>query len=183
MSMPVDLRAWPWNELAIVLQLAYTVLLSGLIGWERERHRRPAGLRTHILVALSATMITAMGELFVRGYVGMDDVVSVDPSRMVHGLLTGIGFIGAGTIFHARRGDTVLGVTTAASLFAVTVLGIAVGLGFYVLAAAAALIIFSVLRILRGVERSLAQLGNGGGGDERKERAAPAGRGARRKLR
>ncbi|HWN68624.1 MAG TPA: MgtC/SapB family protein [Haliangium sp.] len=155
--MAAQLRDWPWNELAIALQLGYALVLSALIGWERERHRRPAGLRTHILVAVSATMVTAIGEQLVARYAHLDDGVTTDPSRVVHGLLTGIGFIGAGTIFQTRRGDTVLGVTTAASLFAVTVLGIAIGLGFYVLAAVAALIIFGVLRILGPLEHSLAK--------------------------
>jgi putative Mg2+ transporter-C (MgtC) family protein len=151
------MRDWPWNELVIVLQLGYALALSALIGWEREKHRRPAGLRTHMLVAVSATMITAIGEQLIARYAHLDDGVTADPSRVVHGLLTGIGFIGAGTIFQTRRGDTVLGVTTAASLFAVTVLGIAVGLGFYVLAAAGALIIFVVLRVLAPLERSLSK--------------------------
>jgi putative Mg2+ transporter-C (MgtC) family protein len=149
------MRDWPWNELVIVLQLGYSLALSALIGWEREKHRRPAGLRTHILVAVSATMITAIGEQFIARHAHLGDGVTADPGRVVHGLLTGIGFIGAGTIFQTRRGDMVLGVTTAASLFAVTVLGIAVGLGFYVLAAAGALIIFVVLRVLAPLERSL----------------------------
>jgi putative Mg2+ transporter-C (MgtC) family protein len=154
---------WPWNELVIVLQIGYALVLSALIGWERERHRRPAGLRTHILVAVSATMITAIGEQLIARYAHLDEGVTADPGRLVHGLLTGIGFIGAGTIFQTARGDTVLGVTTAASLFAVTVLGIAVGLGFHVLAAAAALIIFGVLRVLGPLERSLAKDGDKGG--------------------
>lgn len=144
--MAGQMREWPWNELVIVLQVGYALLLSGLIGWERERHRRPAGLRTHMLVAVSATMITAIGELLIARH--LDHGVAADPGRVVHGLLTGIGFIGAGTIFQTRRSDTVLGVTTAASLFAVTVMGIAIGLGFYVLAAAAAGVIFCVLQLL-----------------------------------
>jgi putative Mg2+ transporter-C (MgtC) family protein len=90
----------------------------------------------------------------------------VDPARVLHGLLTGIGFIGAGTIFQTRRSDSVLGVTTAASLFAVTILGIAIGLGFYLLAAATALIIFGVLRVLGPLEHPQdegGESGNGGG--------------------
>jgi putative Mg2+ transporter-C (MgtC) family protein len=148
--MPEQLRDWPWNELVIVLQLGYALLLSALIGWERERHRRPAGLRTHMLVAVSATMITAIGEQLIARH--LEHGTAADPGRVVHGLLTGIGFIGAGTIFQTRRSNTVLGVTTAASLFAVTIMGIAIGLGFYVLAAASALIIFCVLRLLGPLE-------------------------------
>lgn len=147
------MREWPWNELVILLQVGYALVLSAFIGWERERHRRPAGLRTHILVATSATMITAIGEQLIARYTGVEEAnVNADPGRVIHGLLTGIGFIGAGTIFQTRRGDTVLGVTTAASLFAVTILGITIGLGYYLLAAATAVIIFGVLQLLGRVD-------------------------------
>lgn len=153
--MAIDVPDWPWNELEIVPKLGLTLLLAAGIGWERERKSRPAGLRTHLLVALSVTLVTAMGEVLVARYAGAGDGVSVDPTRVVHGLLTGIGFIGAGTIFVMRDQNTVRGLTTAASVFAVTAIGIAVGLGLYLLATAAAICVFAILQVLGRIERAI----------------------------
>jgi putative Mg2+ transporter-C (MgtC) family protein len=114
----------------IVFRLLLIMLLSGLIGIEREYHGKPAGLRTNVVVGLAATLMTLSS---IRGMELFADVNGFDPTRVVSTIVTGIGFIGAGAILRKSPGggDGVIGLTTAATLWLVTGLGIAVGMGFY----------------------------------------------------
>ena len=120
----------------LMLRLFGACLLGGAVGYQREVHGRPAGLRTHILVCVGATLFTITSIMFGRGG---------DPSRIASNIVTGIGFLGAGTII--RQGSTVRGLTTAASLWGVAAIGLAVGMGgqMYILAAVAALLMLAVL--------------------------------------
>ncbi len=134
----------------MVLKLVLAGLFGGIVGYEREVHEHPAGLRTHILVCLGSTLITMVSVSFGPPH--------SDPSRIAAQIVSGIGFLGAGTIL--RQGSIVRGLTTAASLWTVSGIGIAVGVGgpngiFYVLAAAATLIVFLTLSIMRGFEPGL----------------------------
>ena len=139
----------------IASRLALAVLLGGLIGFERERHNRPAGFRTHVLVCVGSALIMLVsaygfvGELGNIGYV-------VDPSRIAAGVVTGIGFLGAGTIL--RHGNTVTGLTTAATIWVVSGVGLAVGIGFYVGAVVTTLMVLVSLILLRGLESSFARM-------------------------
>ncbi len=100
------------------LKLLVAGLLGGIIGWERERHDRPAGLRTHILVCMGSALFTLVSDAYgVR--------VQSDPSRISAQVVSGIGFLGAGTIL--REGQVIRGLTTAASLWIVAAIGMAVG--------------------------------------------------------
>ncbi|SNX67636.1 putative Mg2+ transporter-C (MgtC) family protein [Cereibacter ovatus] len=127
-------------------------LVTGLlIGLDREVRGKPAGLRTHALVCFAATILTLaaarQGE-WTANFMPGTQLVS-DPSRMAHGILTGIGFLGAGVIF--REGASVHGLTTAASLWIASALGIVYGVGMYWLAVAgtaATLIVLVVMRII-----------------------------------
>ena len=110
----------------IILRLTLSVVLSGLIGLERQMHRRNAGLRTHILVCLGSCLIM-LTSLYVFDI--YSSRVALDPSRIAAGVITGIGFLGAGTIIREKEG--VKGLTTAASLWVVAGIGLAVGCGFY----------------------------------------------------
>lgn len=110
----------------IAARLGVTVLLTGMIGWDRERLRKPAGLRTHILVGLGSAL--AMLVSIVTGPMA-NGVYQMDP-RIAQNVLTGIGFLGAGTILHLREG-VVSGLTTAATLWTCAVIGLAIGCGFY----------------------------------------------------
>lgn len=114
------------NNGAILFRLILAAVLSGMIGFEREFHGRAAGFRTHILLCIGSTlvMLTSM-HMFDLYYMK----VPVDPSRIAAGVITGIGFLGAGTIMHAR--SAVRGLTTAASLWVVAGIGLAVGCGLY----------------------------------------------------
>jgi putative Mg2+ transporter-C (MgtC) family protein len=110
----------------IVIRLLLTLLLSGIIGFDRERLRKPAGIRTHIMVALGGALLMMLS-IFTSPVV--NGLVQFDP-RIVANVVTGIGFLGAGTILHMREG-MVSGLTTAATLWIVSAIGMAVGCGFY----------------------------------------------------
>ncbi|MDD5428125.1 MAG: MgtC/SapB family protein [Candidatus Omnitrophica bacterium] len=114
------------NDWNILLRLILAALLSGAIGFEREFHGRAAGFRTHILLCVGSTLIMLTSMHIFDLY---DSKVSLDPARIAAGVITGIGFLGAGTIMHAK--SAVRGLTTAASLWVVAGIGLAVGSGFY----------------------------------------------------
>src|SRR5688500_5095409 len=126
------------SQLYVVGAVAYAMVLGGAVGFDRERRNRPAGFRTHMLVAGASALLVGMGRLMVAEQLGGDDpVLRIDPLRLVEAVVAGVAFIGAGTIFSQRRGTGVTGITTAASLLMVAVVGIAAGLHYHVLALAA----------------------------------------------
>lgn len=136
------------SDSEVVWRLLLAVLLSGLVGIEREASGRAAGFRTHILVCVGSTliMLTALHLMeLLRG------VVAVDPGRFAAQVVSGIGFLGAGTIIQIR--DSVKGLTTAASLWTAAGIGLAIGSGFYVGALASTALVLAVLFILSRVER------------------------------
>lgn len=138
------------SDLACILRLLLITALSGLIGYERERVGRAAGLRTHILVGVGSCLIMMTDLHLVEVFAGR---TSVDPARMAAQVVSGIGFLGAGTILQFRA--SVRGLTTAASLWAVAGLGLAVGAGFHVGAVSATAILLMVLFGLRGLEHRI----------------------------
>ncbi|HIU51574.1 MAG TPA: MgtC/SapB family protein [Candidatus Merdicola faecigallinarum] len=119
-----------------ILKLVLGFLLAGLIGLERSSWSKPAGFRTHSLVGISAVLIMLCGEYMSREY-------NIDPSRIPAQLLSGIGFIGAGTIL--RDGFNVKGLTTAAGLLAVTCIGLSIGAGFYLGGILTAVIVYIIM--------------------------------------
>ena len=128
------------TELArLVVRLLAAILIGALIGFERERHASPAGLRTHILVSLGAALF-----VIVPAHVGFDDA---DMSRVVQGLVAGIGFLGAGAILKQDEQFRVRGLTTAASIWLTAAIGIAAGLGQLMTALIAALFGLVVLNV------------------------------------
>lgn len=138
----------------VVAGAAYAMVLGGLVGWERELKDRPAGFRTHMLVAGAATLLIEIGELLMLDVrYSASPYIQIDPLRLVEAVVSGVAFIGAGTIFAARSGQGVAGITTAASLLMVAIVGVAVGFGFYVLSAAITLLTLFVLAVLGYVER------------------------------
>ncbi len=128
----------------IFWRLLLAVLAGGLIGYQREKHERPAGLRTHILVALGSAVI-----MLISAY-GFQGRQFADPARIASQVVVGIGFLGAGTII--RQGNIVIGLTTAASLWTVAAVGLALGLGWYSLAILTTAIIFLVLTLFKRLE-------------------------------
>jgi len=131
----------------IIWRLLLSVILSGLVGLERQAHRRNAGLRTHILVSLGSCLIMLTSMYVFAIY---REVVSMDPARIAAGVITGIGFLGAGTIIRDREG--VRGLTTAASLWMVAAIGLAVGCGFNNAAIFSTVLTLIVLFLLRYFE-------------------------------
>ena len=148
------LSDFSFNSLSFVFDILIPSLLAvifgGLIGLQRERLERPAGLRTHALVCLGATVFTLVS------YVGFSQVEGVDPSRIAAGIVTGIGFIGAGAIF--RQGILVKGVTTAASIWISAAIGIALGTRLYYMAIIVTVLGLLILSFLKNLENRLIHL-------------------------
>ncbi|MCK4475343.1 MAG: MgtC/SapB family protein [Methanophagales archaeon] len=124
-------------EMIPIVRLLLAVVLGILVGVEREISHRPAGLRTHALVSLGACLFTIISI----------DYFNMDPARVAAGIVTGIGFIGAGSII-AEKGH-VQGITTAASLWCVAAIGLAAGVGAYVLAVVSTVLVFGILWLKR----------------------------------
>jgi putative Mg2+ transporter-C (MgtC) family protein len=136
---------------SIFARLICAFLVGGLIGLQREVHGKPAGLRTHMLVALGTTLIVLAGT--DAGMRGDSDAMS----RVVQGIVTGMGFLGAGAILKLYDERYVLGLTTAAGMWMTAACGIAAGLGRYALALSGALLAWFVLAVLGRAERRLDQ--------------------------
>ncbi len=139
------------TDTQIVMRLVLSVVLSGFIGLERQIHRRTAGLRTHILVCLGSCLIM-LTSLYVFDI--YSDKVPLDPTRIAAGVITGIGFLGAGAIISkgGNLKEGVVGLTTAASLWVVAGVGLAVGCGFLSGAAVTTVLVLIVLLFLRQIE-------------------------------
>ncbi|HEY8573053.1 MgtC/SapB family protein [Phenylobacterium sp.] len=151
------MESWPALLTDYVLPIAGAALAGGLIGLEREYRGRPAGLRTHILVCLASSllMLSAVHQLhWIKG--ATDEVIRIDPVRMAHGILTGIGFLCGGVIF--RQGFNVHGLTTAASLWITSALGTLYGVGAYGLAAGGTLATLLVLAGFRWFDKNVPQI-------------------------
>jgi len=136
----------------IAIRIGIIVLLSGLIGLDRELKHKPAGAKTHIMVGLGSTIFTIVSIYMYLHYKGE---TQVDPGRIAAQVVTGIGFLGAGTII--QSGGNVIGLTTAASLWATAGIGLAVGSGMYTLAAMATgamLLVFLVFNRITDVVES-----------------------------
>jgi putative Mg2+ transporter-C (MgtC) family protein len=142
-------------EAEMMIRLVLAILLGGAIGLERESRGRPAGLRTHILVCLGATiiMIASTRMAIVSQALPATSRIQVDPGRIAAGVVTGIGFLGAGAII--RIGDLVRGLTTAGCIWFVAALGITIGQGLYALAIVATGLALAVLLALTQVERRI----------------------------
>lgn len=145
-----------------LLLAALALLLGGAVGWEREASGKWAGLRTHMLVCLASALFVRLGFTLVSEWNDAfgADLVRADPNRILEAVVTGIAFLGAGTIFRDRSGNKALGLTNAASLLTTGTVGVAVALESYVLAVGVTLLILIVLRIVAHIEeRTLDQNG------------------------
>ncbi len=137
--------------LTILLHLGLAVLAGGLIGLERTYHGRPAGFRTHTLVCTASSLLMLLTVYQWELLKGVPlETMRVDPTRMAQGIMTGIGFLGAGVIM--KEGLTVRGLTTAASIWITAAIGILLGIGFYFPAIVATLLTLGTLSLFRWVE-------------------------------
>lgn len=145
-------------NLVILAHLLGALLVGGLLGYERTFHGRAAGVRTYALVCLASTALPVLG-----GYPGLwyaasgAGIPAVDPTRMIQGIMTGIGFLGAGVI--VRDGLSIRGLSTAASIWTTAAVGVLIGAGFHLAALAAALLAMVVMSGLRWLEARLPRRG------------------------
>ena len=149
----VDILDYNWQQqLQIVASVAIATVLGALVGTERELADRPAGLRTHAILAAAACLLVRLGDILVAHFVADSPpgVLRADPIRIVEAVVTGTAFLGAGTIFRHRGGDQhVEGLTTAASLLLVAAIGISVALKQIVVAVLLTLLTLVLLRVAR----------------------------------
>ena len=140
--------------LDIIIRLILAAVLGGLIGFERETHGRAAGLRTHILVCTASALI-----MMVSIYISLAtrEIGICDPSRIAAGVITGLGFLGAGTILRFKA--SIKGLTTAASLWTAGAIGLAIGVGFYKGACIATILVLITLVFFSKLERKLSVKG------------------------
>jgi len=134
------------------LRLGVALLFAAIVGWERESRGRAAGLRTHLLVALGAAGFTLVG-LELAEAAATERDVTIDPLRVISGIVGGVGFLGAGAIIQSR--GEVYGLTTAAGLWVVAAVGVAAGAGLYEIATAMSVFAIITLAILRPIEKRL----------------------------
>lgn len=146
----LDSNGWPWGNLVLcVIALILCVILVGLIGIEREKRGRSAGLRTHLLVGVSSTILMIIS---IYGFPALFGEHR-DVARLAAQIITGVGFLGAGAIIHSRSG--IKGLTTAGTIWASMAIGIACGSFNFVLAVGGTLLIIIVLTVFKKVESRL----------------------------
>src|SRR3954471_4306711 len=139
------------GQLAVVTRIAVALLIGGIIGFERTFHGRPAGFRTHSLVSVASALLMLV-TVYQSDWMTATplEAIRTDPTRMAQGIMTGIGFLGAGVIF--KEGLTVRGLTTAASIWIHVSIGILVGIGFWVPAVLGSVATLTVLGLFRAIE-------------------------------
>lgn len=131
------------------LKIALAAVLGILVGIERTFAGKTAGMRTYALVAVGASILTVLGTSLIEQYSGLPNI-KADPLIIISGIMTGVGFLGAGIIFHQKSRAS--GLTTAAGIWVVAAIGIAVGAGFYSLAVFSALVTLFIFSVLLAVE-------------------------------
>jgi len=142
-----------------ILRLLISAVLGSVIGWDRERKEGTAGLRTHMLVSVGSTLIMLVSTFGFEDILGHPSVV-LDPSRIAAQVISGIGFLGAGAIIFLRQ-QMVRGLTTAAGLWSVAAVGLAVGSGLYLAALFATAIIFIIIAVMKPLEKWIFRNGKG----------------------
>jgi putative Mg2+ transporter-C (MgtC) family protein len=140
-------------RLEIVVHLAAGVVAGAAIGLERSFHGRPAGFRTHTLVCMASSLLMLLTVYESHWFPGTSESVRIDPTRMAQGIMTGIGFLGAGVIF--KEGLTVRGLTTAASIWTTSAIGVLMGTGLYFAGALATVLTLGALAGFRWIEAAL----------------------------
>ena len=138
----------------LLLRVLVAGLLSGALGWERQSAGKPAGFRTLLLVGMAACLFVVAGEAAAINYPAAASSIRIEPFALVQAVAVGIGFLGAGVVFLSRDGGHVIGLTTAASIWATAAIGLAVGFGRYLLAAGTTMLILITLRVLTRFDHS-----------------------------
>lgn len=142
-----------FDELGSALsRLGCALAAGGVLGWERQWREKPAGLRTNMIVALGAAVLMFLTERLALSMTGVDGKSIVDPSRVIQGIVGGIGFVGAGAILQSRH--SVKGLTTASTLWLSAALGVCSGLGYYILTLTAVTLALIVLIVFGNLEQA-----------------------------
>ena len=142
------------SDLLLLLRLLAAAACTAALGWERERAGKSAGLRTHMLVGIGAALFVTLSQTIVEAAAQAGgDATRADPVRAIDAVATGIGFLGGGIIFVSRNEERVRGLTTAASVWAASAIGVACGVGRWTLAAGATALCLLVLHGLARFER------------------------------
>ena len=145
------------QDLSILLRIATAMVFGGLIGIEREMGKHAAGLRTHMLIAGAAALIVGLGDSIAEHFQQerYRDLLQVDPVRLIEAVVACVGFVAAGTILRGTRDDQVSGLTTASSLIMSASIGIAVGIGEYVIAIGVSILCLIVLAVFSRIAKKL----------------------------
>ena len=147
------------QDMSILLRVAAAMVFGGVLGVEREMGKHAAGLRTHMLIAGAgaAALIVGLGDSVAEHFQQerYRDLLQVDPVRLIEAVVACVGFVAAGTILRGNREDQVSGLTTASSLVMAAAIGIAVGIGKYVIALGVSVLCVLVLALIRRVEKKL----------------------------
>lgn len=141
-----------WIQLELIGAIALAMLLGGIVGVERELADKPAGLRTHMLVAGAAALLVGLSNIIVDTFTVEKSAVNVDPIRVIEAIVAGVSFLGAGTIIRRREDEQTEGLTTAASLLFVAGIGVGVATHHFILAVGATLLALMVLRVPRWLQ-------------------------------
>ena len=142
------------SQWVIIGKVVFSIFLGGLIGLEREWAQKPAGLRTHMLVAGASTLFVILGDIMIHQFsqTQIIQTIQTDPIRIMEAIITGISFLGAGTIIFKDQKSTVEGLTTAASILFISGLGMAVALGEYAISAILTGVVIAILFVLGMVQ-------------------------------
>lgn len=149
LSNALGMEPGEWEQMGRLMAAA---IACGLVGWEREASGKAAGLRTHMIVGIGAALIVMVADRIVLRSTHLEEIVQLDPTRVVEAVGAGVGFIGAGIIFRARDRERVHGLTTAAAIWTTAIIGMTFGLGDYSLGIFATLLVWSVLWAINRVE-------------------------------
>jgi putative Mg2+ transporter-C (MgtC) family protein len=155
------------EEWDIVLRVVVAAVLGGLVGYDRQAANKPAGIRTHMMVAAGASLFVGVSLLLSSGLEEMGtQAARIDASRITAGVVTGVGFLGAGSII--RQGGAVSGLTTAAGIWTVAAIGTAIAFGYWVLGVAATVVVLAI-HGLSWVAEVAGSTAPAGSGDEKHE--------------
>lgn len=146
-------RATMLLDAELLLRVLFAGVLSGLLGWERQSAGKPAGFRTLLLVGMAACLFVVAGEAAVS-YPAAASSIRIEPFALIQAVAVGIGFLGAGVVFLSRDGTHVIGLTTAASIWATAAVGLTAGFGRYLLAAGTTILMLITLRLLMRFDHS-----------------------------
>lgn len=143
------------EQLLILAHIALAMLLAGVVGFDRELADKPAGLRTHMFVAGASALLVNLGDVLVSDSGISESLLRADPIRVLEAIITGVSFLGAGTILRHREDKKVEGLTTAASLLFVAGIGAGIALRMYVISIGAAVLAVLTLRGIKAIESRL----------------------------